>query len=106
MKKISVSKNSEIKGLDIIKRPIITEKSMANVENKIYTFEVDTNSTKTNIKNSVEKIFNVKVKKINISNTKKKPKRVGKYEGYKSGYKKATVTLTSDSPAISAFEVE
>ena len=90
---------------EIIRKPIITEKSMSGVANKVYTFEVAKNSNKTHVKLAVEELFDVNVAKVNIINTKKKPKRVGKYSGYRSGYRKAIVTLTSDSKGIEAFEV-
>ncbi len=89
---------------EIIRKPIITEKSMAGVANKVYTFEVSKNSNKTHVKLAVEELFDVNVAKVNIINTKKKPKRVGKYAGYKSGYRKAIVTLTENSKGIEGFE--
>lgn len=90
---------------EIIIRPIMTEKSLAGTENKVYTFEVAKNANKTHVKLAIEELFNVEVAKVNIANTKKKPKRLGKYSGFKSGYRKAIVTLKADSATISAFEM-
>ena len=81
------------KNFDIIYAPIITEKTalMAN-ENK-YAFKVDPRANKTQIKQAIESIFNVKVESINTTNSHPKKKRVGKYTGMTSKYKKAVVTL-------------
>ena len=78
---------------DVIKRPIITEKSMKLVEANKYTFEVDRRATKTDIKAAVEELFNVKVLNVNIINGLKKEKRVGKYTGYLPAVTKAIVSL-------------
>ena len=79
---------------DIIKAPIITEKTaqLAEGENTI-TFSVDPRANKTQIKQAIEKIFDVKVEKINTLNTKAKDRRVGRYTGKTKTYKKAIVTL-------------
>ncbi len=78
---------------DVIKRPIITEKSMKLVEANKYTFEVDRRATKTDIKAAVEELFNVKVLNVNVINGLKKEKRVGKYTGYLPAVTKAIVSL-------------
>ncbi len=80
---------------DIIKRPIITEKlTMIQEENpNIVGFIVDKKATKPEIKKAVEKIFNVKVKKVRVINMKGKPKRFGRFEGRRSSFKKAYVIL-------------
>ena len=82
---------------NVILRPVITEASMANMDDKRYTFDVDTRATKTQVKSAVEDIFDVKVAKVNIMNVKGKKKRMGRYEGYTKKRRKAIVTLTSDS---------
>jgi large subunit ribosomal protein L23 len=90
---------------DIIKAPIITEQSMKLVEQQNrYTFKVDTKANKVEIKKAVEAIFNVKVLSVNTVNVLPKFKRMGKYEGYKSAYKKAVVKLV-DGQKIDAFTV-
>ncbi|MFC4183932.1 50S ribosomal protein L23 [Saccharococcus thermophilus] len=90
---------------DIIKRPIITENTMNLTAQKKYTFEVDVKANKTEVKDAVEKIFGVKVEKVNIMNYKGKFKRVGRYSGYTNRRRKAIVTLTPDSKEIELFEV-
>lgn len=91
---------------DIILRPIITEKSMLEQDNKKYTFEVDTRANKTHIKQSIEEIFGVKVKNVNILNVRGKLKRMGRYAGYTKKRRKAIVTLTEDSKDIELFNAE
>ena len=79
---------------DIIKAPIITEKSTAIASNdKSYVFKVDAKANKSQIKDAVEKIFNVKVESVNTVNVHPKKKRVGRYSGMTNKYKKAIVTL-------------
>jgi len=90
---------------EIIKRPIITEKSMLGIDSKVYTFEVDRGANKVHIKLAIEELFDVKVEKVNIINAKPRPRRVGRYSGYKNAFKKAIVTLSEDSNEISSFEI-
>lgn len=90
---------------DVIIRPVITERSTDLMEQKKYVFEVDRRANKTEIKQAVEKVFGVKVAKVNTINVKRKPKRFGRYSGYTSSWKKAIVTLTEDSKTIEMFEV-
>ncbi len=79
---------------DIIKAPIITEKSTSIASNeKTYVFKVDAKANKSQIKDAVEKIFNVKVESVNTVNVHPKKKRVGRYSGMTNKYKKAIVTL-------------
>ncbi|HHU69497.1 MAG TPA: 50S ribosomal protein L23 [Thermoanaerobacterales bacterium] len=89
---------------DIILKPIITEKSMNQMADRKYTFKVDIKANKTEIKKAVEKIFDVKVEKVNTMIVKGKTKRLGKYEGKRPDWKKAIVTLTPDSKSIEFFE--
>lgn len=89
---------------DIIRRPIISEKALAGVADKKYTFEVEKTANKFEIKDAVEKVFGVKVKSIKTINVPGKVKRVGVHTGKTPDYKKAVVTLTSDSKAIEFFE--
>ncbi|MCJ7843053.1 50S ribosomal protein L23 [Lederbergia sp. NSJ-179] len=90
---------------DVVKRPIITERSMEQTAEKKYTFEVDVKANKTLIKNAVEQIFDVKVEKVNVLNYKGKFKRMGRFVGYTNKRRKAVVTLTEDSNEIEFFEV-
>ena len=79
---------------DIIIAPVITEKSsVVSSDGKTYVFKVNKKANKFQIKDAIEKAFNVKVVNINTLNTKPKNKRVGKYTGQTKTYKKAYVTL-------------
>ena len=89
---------------DIIIRPVLTEKSYAGIQSKKYVFEVDKKATKTQIKNAVEQIFDVKVEKVNTVNVDGKLKRQGRTQGYTADYKKAYVKLTADSKSIEFFD--
>lgn len=89
---------------DIIKRPLITERTSDLMADNKYTFAVDRKANKLEIKDAVEKLFDVKVEHVNTMNVKPKKKRVGRHEGYTSGYKKAIVTLAQGN-TIELFEV-
>ena len=78
---------------NVIKYPLITDKSTRILENNQYSFIVDRSSDKTVIKEAIEYLFNVKVTKVNTCNLPRKKKRVGKYIGWKPQYKKAIVSL-------------
>ena len=83
---------------DIIKSPIITEKSSDLAQNKnTITFSVDTKANKVQIKQAIENIFNVKVESVNTINVRPKRKKVGKYVGQTSKVKKAIVKLKEGS---------
>ena len=96
---------------DIIKRPIITEKSMKveydrqGNEIKKYTFEVPKTVNKLEIKYAVEEVFGVKVAAVNTMNYEGKVKRMGRYEGRRASWKKAIVTLKPDSKTIEFFDM-
>lgn len=96
---------------DIIKRPIITEKSMKvetdreGNEIKKYTFEVPKTVNKLEIKYAVEEVFGVKVAKVNTMNYDGKLKRMGRNEGRRPAWKKAIVTLKKDSKTIEFFDM-
>ena len=85
---------------DIIKKPIITERSMMGAQDNKYTFEAG----KVEIKKAVEEIFGVKVAKVNTIKLPGKWKRMGVHVGKRSDIKKAIVTLTADSKKIEIFE--
>lgn len=91
---------------DVLKKPVLTEKSLAlQAEENKYTFDVDLNANKTEIKIAVEKLFNVKVTKVNVMNVKPKAKRMGRYEGKTNKRRKAIVTL-AEGYSINYFEDE
>lgn len=87
---------------DIIKYPIITDKATRLLENNQYSFIVNPKSDKLTIKEAIEYLFNVKVTKVNTCHLPRKQKRIGKYIGWKSQYKKAIVTL-SEGDTINLF---
>ena len=85
---------------DIIIRPVLTEKAVKdNEKNNTLTFEVAMDASKTEIKEAVKKIFNVKVKEVRTFIVKPKPKRFGfRSSGYKKAWKKAIVKVQSEKP--------
>lgn len=89
---------------DIIRKPIITEKSMASMAEKKYTFIVHVDANKSQIKRAVEEVFNVKVESVNTINGLGKTKRMGVHVGKRPDYKKAVITLTEESNGIEFFE--
>jgi large subunit ribosomal protein L23 len=89
---------------DIIRRPVLTEKSYAGIAAKTYTFEVAKAANKVEIKKAVEEIFGVKVEKVTTVTVKGKLKRQGRTQGYTPDWKKATVTLSKDSKSIEFFD--
>ena len=89
---------------DIIRRPIITEKSMDQVADRKYTFEVAKNANKIQIKKAVEEIFKVEVAKVTTINYSGEPKRQGVFVGKRADWKKAVVKLTESSKTIELFE--
>jgi len=83
--------------MNIILAPVITEKSESLKLNNVYVFKVAKNANKTQIKNEVEKRFNVKVVNVNTLNAVQKKRRVGRYTGLTTAYKKAYVKLQEGS---------
>ena len=81
---------------DIIIAPVITEKSNDELQAGKYTFKVNKNATKIEIAKAVEKLFEVKVLKVNTMTVKGKTKRVGRYEGKTADWKKAIVTIDTN----------
>ena len=96
---------ADIKYYDVIKKPVITEKSMNAMGEKKYTFLVHPEANKTQIKEAVEKMFEgTKVKSVNTMNLDGKKKRRGIVDGKTAKSKKAIVALTEDSKDIEIFE--
>ena len=95
---------ADIQYYDVIIRPVVTEKSMAGMSEKKYTFLVSKQSTKTQIKDAVEKMFpGTEVAKVNTMNCEGKNKRRGNVYGKTAETKKAVVTLTEGSKDIEIF---
>ncbi len=82
---------------EIIKAPVITEKTSNLANENVYVFKVDKKANKTQIKQVIETKFGVKVESVNTTNTQSKKKRVGKYTGFTTAYKKAYVKLKEGS---------
>ncbi|HOA63255.1 MAG: 50S ribosomal protein L23 [Acholeplasmataceae bacterium] len=89
---------------DIIRRPIITEKTTNLAEKGKYTFEVMPGTNKVEIKKAIEEIFNVNVVSVNIVNVRRKSRKVGKYSGFRPAVRKAIVTLEAGQ-TLDVFEV-
>ncbi|GHU74551.1 50S ribosomal protein L23 [Clostridia bacterium] len=95
---------ANLKYYDIILKPVITEQSMADFENKKYAFYVHPDATKPQIREAVEKLFDgVKVERVNTLNLRGKLKRRGRTTGFTAKRKKAVVALTKDSKDIEIF---
>ena len=90
---------------DIIIAPVITEKSMAGIADKKYTFKVAKDANKVEIAQAIETLFKgTKVAKVNTINVRGQMKRMGRYSGYTAAWKKAIVTLKADSKTIEFFD--
>ncbi|MZP30255.1 50S ribosomal protein L23 [Heliobacterium undosum] len=88
---------------DVLKKPVISERSMDLAQENKYTFVVEPKANKIEIKHAVEQLFNVKVLDVHTMNVKGKPKRMGKYAGRTADKKKAIVTL-KEGDKIEIFE--
>ena len=90
---------------DIIKKPVLTEKSYQDMADKKFTFQVDVRANKTEIKQALENVFEgVKINSVNTMRTIGKIKRQGRFSGRTPEVKKAIVTLKKDSKPIPFFE--
>lgn len=89
---------------DIVLAPVITEKSMSGIADKKYTFKVARDANKIEIAEAVEKLFKVSVAKVNTINVRGQERRMGRYAGRTSSWKKAIVTLKADSKPIEFFD--
>ncbi|WP_204138723.1 50S ribosomal protein L23 [Halomicronema sp. CCY15110] len=87
---------------DLIRRPLITEKATLLLENNQYVFEVAPKARKPEIKAAVESLFDVKVTGISTVNLPRKKRRVGRFEGFRTRYKRAIVTL-AEGDSITLF---
>ena len=89
---------------DVLKKPVLTEKSLTLLDENKYTFDVDVNANKIEIKQAIEQIFKVKVEKVTTSRVLGKIKRMGATSGKRADWKKAIVKLTADSKTIEFFD--
>ena len=92
------------KNYDSIVRPLITEKTTKLIEENKYTFEVKQGSNKVEVAKAVEELWQVKVVAVNMINTQRKTRRVGKYEGLRPAVQKAVVTLAKGDK-LDVFEL-
>ena len=88
----------------VLLAPIVSEKSYALVTERKYTFKVHPDAHKTQIRQAVEELFDVRVVRVNVVAMKAKPKRRGAFKGIRPGWKKAIVHLHPDSKPIEIFE--
>jgi large subunit ribosomal protein L23 len=88
---------------EIIRRPLVTEKSMAGLRDGRYTFEVDPRANKVEIRRAVEEIWSVRVTRVNTMLCHGKSRRVGRSVGRRPDWKKAVVTL-HEGDRIEFFE--
>lgn len=89
--------------IDLVKYPLLTEKTIKLIEQNQYSFAVDSKATKPSVKAAIEQLFDVKVISVNTSLQAVKKRRVGRYIGRKSQYKRAIVTLAPEN-SITLFE--
>ena len=87
---------------DLILKPIVSEKATIQLEENKYVFDVVLTATKTDIKSAIESLFDVKVVKVNTARLPRKKRRVGRFMGFKSQYKRAVITL-AEGDSITLF---
>ena len=90
---------------DLILKPIVTEKATIQLEENKYVFDVVLTATKTDIKAAIESLFDVIVVKVNTARLPRKKRRVGRFMGFKSQYKRAVVTLAEGDSIVLFPEV-
>ena len=88
---------------EILVRPVVSEKTNADMSDGRYVFIVDKRANRTEIKMAVEEVFKVKVDRVNTMNYLGKNRRMGRYEGKRPDFKKAVVTLAAGQ-RIEMFE--
>ena len=88
---------------EVLLAPVVSEKSYAQIEERKYSFKVHKDAHKTQIRQAVEQLFDVKVVKVNIIKVQAKPKRRGLFKGTRPGWKKAIVQLR-EGDKIEFFE--
>ena len=89
---------------DIIKRPVVTERSMAGIAERKYTFEVSSDAGKIEIRKAAEELFGVRVESVRTISMPKRKKRLGVHLGTVPAWKKAIIKLTEDSKTIEFFD--
>jgi len=97
-----VTETKERDLIDLVRKPVITEKATLLLEENKYVFDVAKKATKPEIKKAIEKLFDVTVTKVNVQNLPRKKRRMGRFMGYKAQYKRAIVTL-AEGDSITLF---
>ena len=80
---------------DVLLRPVLSEKAVGGIDSGRYAVFVHPDASRTQVKDAVERVFNVEVLKVNVQNVRGKTKRLGKYAGRTAARKKALVTLAA-----------
>jgi large subunit ribosomal protein L23 len=80
---------------DVLLRPVLSEKAVGGIDAGRYAFFVHPDASRTQVKDAVERVFNVEVLKVNVQHVRGKTKRLGKYAGRTAARKKALVTLAA-----------
>jgi large subunit ribosomal protein L23 len=88
---------------EVLLAPVVSEKSYSLITDRKYTFKVHPDAHKTQVRQAVEELFDVKVQSVNISKVQAKPKRRGLFKGHRPGWKKAIVQLR-EGESIEIFE--
>ena len=88
---------------EVLLAPVVTEKAYAQIDNNKYSFRVHPDAHKTQVRQAVEELFDVKVERVNIVHVQSKPKRRGVHKGTRPGWKKAIVQL-AEGESIEIFE--
>ena len=88
---------------EVLIRPVVSEKSYGQIANNQYTFQVHKDAHKTQVRQAVEQLFDVKVERVNIVKVQPKPKRRGMIRGTRPGWKKAIVQVR-EGESIEIFE--
>jgi large subunit ribosomal protein L23 len=88
---------------EVLLAPVVSEKSYSLIADRKYSFRVHPKAHKTQVRQAVEELFNVKVERVNVSQVKAKPKRRGLHRGTKPGWKKAVVQVR-EGDTIEIFE--
>ena len=91
--KVDLPQGKDPRFYQMIKKPIVTEKAVSFSQANKYIFGVSSRANKTEVRKAIEKLYEVKVKDVRMLNTTGKSRQVGRFEGWKPGFKKAIITL-------------
>jgi large subunit ribosomal protein L23 len=88
---------------EVLLAPVVSEKSYSLIDDRKYSFKIHPDAHKTQVRQAVEELFDVKVERVNIVQVQSKPKRRGGHKGLRPGWKKAIVQL-AEGETIEIFE--